>query len=240
MKFLPMIIIMFSTSTFAMEWTGDVLLKNIYNNNGKNITIDIMRDGKILTHAEFAAEKNVPQPWVTRLQSQKNDRPNSISIKQLGFIHIPTGAIKEFDLIIEKNGVLIIPTGTKDEERAEEERSFAIKGLTRKSLYSMVNITAVENNSSDHVVIIIKDENKKNIDTDIPAKTTRMVNLEIAQGKEFIIETRYNKKPKLYTYTPDGKFENLRIVINALGVASIAEGAAASPQRVSPRGIPLR
>lgn len=227
------------TSLFAMEWNGDVLLKNVYNNNGKILNVDIIREGKILSHAEFAPEKNVPQPWVTSLQSQKTSRPHSISIKQLGFTHTPTGAIKEFDLIIDAHGVLVMPSGTKDEERAQEERSFAITGLTRKSAYSMVNITEVENNSPDHTVIIIKDENNKNRDTDISSKTTKAVNLEIAKGKEFIIETRYNKSPKLYTYSADGKFENLRIVISQLGVASIAEGAAASPRRVSPRA-PVR
>lgn len=235
MKFLPVFIIMFSTSTFTMEWTGDVLLKNVYNNNGKIINIDIIHNGKVVTHAEFAPEKNVPQPWVTRLQSQKTNKPHSISIKQLGFIHIPTGAIKEFDLIIEKNGVLIIPSGTKDEERAEEERSLAIKSLTRKSLYSRITITEVENNSLDHVVLIIKDENKKNVDTDVPAQTTKAVNLEIAKGKEFIIETRYNKNPKLYTYQADGKFENLRIVVDSQGVATVAEGTATSSKKSSPR-----
>lgn len=238
MKFLKCILIVFSTSIGAMEWAGDVLLKNVYNNNDKIINIDIIHDGKIVTHSEFSPEKNVPQPWVTRLQSQKTSKPHSISVKQLGFTHVPTGAIKEFDLIIEKNGVQVVPTGTKEEERAEEERSFSIKGLMRKSLYSTINITEVENNSPNHAVIIIKDENKKNVDTDIPANTTKTVNLEIAKGKEFIIETRHDKNPKLYTYHADGKFENLRIVINPHGVASIAEGTVVSPRRVSPR--PMR
>jgi predicted small secreted protein len=223
---------------FAMESTGDVLLKNVYNNNGKIITIAIARGGNVLTQAEFSPDKNVAQSWVNRLQSQKSGNPHSISIKQLGFTHIPTGTIKEFDLIIDSHGVSVIPTGTKNEERAQEDRAFAIKGLMRKATYSTVNVTEVENNSADHAVIIIKDENKKNVDIDIPAKATKMVNLEIAQGKEITIETRYNKNTKLYTYQPDGKFEYLRIIINPQGVAIIAEGAAASPRRVSPR--PMR
>lgn len=230
--------LIFCLPIFTMESTGDVLLKNVYNNNGKIITIAIARGGKVLTQAEFSPDKNVAQSWVNRLQSQKTGNPHSIIIKQLGFTHIPTGTIKEFDLIIDSHSVSVIPSGTKNEVRAEEDRAFAIKGLMRKATYSTVNVTEVENNSSDHAVIIIKDENKKNVDTDIPAKTTRMVNLEIAKGKEIIIETRQNKNTKLYTYPVDGKFENLRIIINPQGVASITEGAAASPRRASPR--PLR
>lgn len=229
--------LIFCSPIFAMESTGDVLLKNVYNNHGKTLTIAIARGGKVLTQAEFSPDKNAAQSWVNRLQSQKTGNPHSIIIKQLGFTHTPVGDIKEMDLVIEKNGVSIIPSGTKDEVCAEEDRAFAIKGLMRKGVYSTVNITEVENNSADHAVIIIKDENKKNVDIDIPAKTTRMVNLEIAKGKEIIIETRQNKNTKLYTYQPDGKFENLRIIIDALGVASIAEGTA-WPRRVSPR--PLR
>ena len=121
---------------FAMEWTGDVLLKNVYNNNGKIINIDIVRDDKILTHAEFAPEKNLAQSWVTRLQSQKTGKPHSISIKQLGFTHTPTGAIKEFDLIIDAHGVSVVPSGTKEEEElaeSEETRAATVAGVALQS-----------------------------------------------------------------------------------------------------------
>lgn len=232
---LFIILLPFSTNLFCMDWIGDVLLKNVYNNNGKAISIAIVRDGKVLTQEEFSPEKNVAQAWINRLQSQKANNPHTIIIKQLGFTYTPVGDIKEIDLVIEKKGVSIIPSGTKHEVRAEEESSLGTKGLTRKSQYPLVTITEVENNSAYHAVIIIKNEDNKNVDTDIPGKTTKMVQLEIAKGKEVIIETRQNKNSKLYIYSVDGKFENLRIIINPQGVASIAEGAAALPRRVSPR-----
>lgn len=203
-------------TSFAMDWSGDVLLKNIFNNSGQPIFIEIVNGRRVLTKAEFDPEKDSAQSWVNRLHSKKTDSPDSIQIRARNYSYTPTGNVKEFDIIIEKNAIREIPSGSKLQLVAAEETSLWMKQTSRTvALYKTVLIAQVTNNSKNLVTINLNHDHQNVINP----QSTKMINVEVKKNHEVGIKTATHH----FTYTPTGKVEKLQIIVDAKGMATIAE-----------------
>ena len=213
-KYLSFVLI--SPCMVSMEWSGDVFLKNVFNDSGKIIKVEILKDDTLLTSAEFESKKDIPQPWLNYLHSKKTDAPNRIVIKERGYSYIPTGNIKELDLVIEKATIQEIPSGSKFQLVATEDTPLAMKQMSRTGVpYETVLITRVINDSGHLASISVNHSHLRSVNP----KSTKTVNIEVKNGHAIKIKTFTHN----FTYVVSGKVERLQITIDKKGMAIISE-----------------